>query len=86
MRAALEAAEAARRTAEAGGRAEAAALGAASERDTAAAAEREFAEREATVNKAWRDASNELERLREAYEGDDRTRATSSDVSARRSV
>ena len=43
-------------------------------RDAAAAAEREVAEREAVVNKAWREASTELERLREAYEDDDRTR------------
>jgi chromosome segregation protein len=55
-------------------RAEAAALAAAEARDTAAGSEREVAEREATVNKAWRDASTELERLREAYEGDDRNR------------
>jgi len=75
MRAALEAAEAARAAAEAEvARAEAAALAAAGARDAAAAAEREVAEREASVNKAWRDASTELERLREAYEGDDRNR------------
>ncbi len=35
----------------------------------AAAAEREVAEREAAVNKAWRDASTELERLRERLRG-----------------
>lgn len=75
MRAALEAAEAAREAAEAEvARAEAAALAAAGARDAAATAEREVAEREASVNKAWRDASTELERLREAYEGDDRNR------------
>jgi chromosome segregation protein len=43
-------------------------------RDRAAGAEREAAEREASVNKAWREASGELDRLREAYEDEDRTR------------
>ncbi len=75
MRAALEAAETARAVAEAEvARAEAAANDAAAAREAAAATERETAAREAAVNKAWRDASTELERLREAYEGDDRTR------------
>ncbi|MGZ8580779.1 MAG: AAA family ATPase [Actinomycetota bacterium] len=75
MRAALEAAEAAREVAEAEvARAETAATEAAGARDAAAVSERAAAEREAAVNKAWRDASTELERLREAYEGDDRTR------------
>jgi chromosome segregation protein len=32
------------------------------------------AEREAAVNKAWRDASTELDRLRERYDEEDRTR------------
>jgi chromosome segregation protein len=75
MRAALESAEAARVAAEAEAtRAEAAATEASRQRDAAATAEREIAEREASVNKAWRDASNQLERLREVYEEDDRTR------------
>ena len=75
LRAELEAAEAARATAEAEvARAEAAANEAAAVREQAAATEREVAEREAGVNKAWREASTELERLRETYEGDDRTR------------
>ena len=47
---------------------------AADERDAAAAAERAAAAREAEINKAWRDASTELDRLREAYEEDDRLR------------
>jgi chromosome segregation protein len=37
-------------------------------------AEREAAGREAEVNRTWREASTELERLRDAYEEDDRTR------------
>jgi chromosome segregation protein len=75
LRAELEAAETARATAEAEvARAEAAANEAAAAREQAAVTEREVAEREADVNKAWREASTELERLREAYEGDDRTR------------
>jgi chromosome segregation protein len=74
-REAVEGAEAARSAAEAGlGAADGAAHEAAEARDTAAAAEREAAEREAAVNKAWRDASTRLERLREAYEDDDRAR------------
>jgi chromosome segregation protein len=55
-------------------RAEEAADRASTRRDAAAAAEREAAEREATVNKAWRDASTELDRLRERYEDEDRLR------------
>jgi chromosome segregation protein len=75
LRAELTAAEADRAEAEAEvARAETAATEAAGARDAAAQAEREAAEREAEVNKAWRDASTELERLREAYEDDDRTR------------
>jgi chromosome segregation protein len=75
MRAALEAAEAAREAA-AGqvALAETEATEAAAARDVAAAAEREAAEREAEVNRTWREASTELERLRDAYEDDDRTR------------
>ncbi len=43
-------------------------------REAAAAAERLAAEREASVNKAWRDASTELDRLRATYEDEDRLR------------
>jgi chromosome segregation protein len=43
-------------------------------REAAAVAEREAAEREAAVNKSWRDASTELDELRQRYEEDDRTR------------
>jgi len=39
-----------------------------------ATAEREAAAREAEINKAWRDASTELDRLRERYEDEDRLR------------
>ncbi|HVF08093.1 MAG TPA: AAA family ATPase [Actinomycetota bacterium] len=75
MRAALEAAEAAREVAAREvALAEIAATEAAAARDAAAAAEREAAEREAEVNRTWREASTELERLRDAYEDDDRTR------------
>ncbi|MEX1263705.1 MAG: chromosome segregation protein SMC [Actinomycetota bacterium] len=75
MRAAREAAQVARAAAAAEvSRAEKAAGEAAAARDAAASAEREVAEREAEVNRAWREASTELERLRDAYEQDDRTR------------
>jgi chromosome segregation protein len=43
-------------------------------REAAAAKERHAADDEARVNKAWRDASTELDRLREKYEEDDRFR------------
>ena len=43
-------------------------------REGAAAEERRLADEEARVNKAWRDASTELDRLREKYEEDDRFR------------
>jgi chromosome segregation protein len=43
-------------------------------REEAAGAEREAIEAEAGVNRAWREASHELERLREAYEEQDRVR------------
>jgi chromosome segregation protein len=47
----------------------------ASERRSAAAeAQRTFTEAEAAVNRAWREASTELDRLREAYEDEDRAR------------
>jgi chromosome segregation protein len=75
LRADLEAAETARADAEAAvARAAEAADRAGEARQVAATTEREVADREAAVNKAWRDASTELERLREAYEDDDRTR------------
>ncbi len=75
LRAELEEAEASRAAAEqAAARAEERATHAADERDAAAAAERAAASREAEINKSWRDASTELDRLREAYEDDDRLR------------
>ncbi|MGZ4153090.1 MAG: AAA family ATPase [Actinomycetota bacterium] len=40
----------------------------------AAEAQRTFTEAEAAVNRAWREASTELDRLREAYEDEDRAR------------
>ena len=43
-------------------------------RNAAAASERAATEDEAQVNRAWREASTELERLREAYEDEDRVR------------
>jgi chromosome segregation protein len=71
----LAAAEDARTRAEAGvASADAAFTVATDERERAAIAEREAAEREAAVNKAWRDASTELDVLRQRYEEDDRTR------------
>ncbi len=75
LRADLEEAERARATAETdASRADAAATAAAEARDAAAGAERTAAETEAAVNKSWRDASTELDGLREQYEGEDRTR------------
>jgi chromosome segregation protein len=75
LRAALGAAEEARERADADLGSAAEALQAASRtREELATADREAAEREAAVNKAWRDASTELDRLREAYEEDDRVR------------
>jgi chromosome segregation protein len=44
-------------------------------RSEAAAAERDATEKEAAVNRAWREASQELDRLREQYEDEDRLRA-----------
>ena len=74
-RSALEEAESARAAAEqAAARAEDRATEAGDERDAAAAAERAAASREAEINKAWREASTELDRLRETYEEDDRLR------------
>jgi chromosome segregation protein len=75
LRAELEAAEQARSEAEARvRRTEEAAAVAAQVREVAAGAERIAAESEAAVNKSWRDASTELDRLRERYEEQDRTR------------
>ena len=75
LRAELEQAEAARAAAEqAAARAEELAARAAEARDAAAGAEREAATREAEVNRAWREASTELDRLREEHEEDDRLR------------
>ncbi|MEO8476319.1 MAG: AAA family ATPase [Actinomycetota bacterium] len=75
LRAEVEAAEQARAETEAAAsRADEAATAAAEARDRAAEAERAEAEREAAVNKSWRDASTELDQLRERYEDEDRTR------------
>ena len=75
LRADLEDAEAARADAErAVSAAEAATEHTISARDAAAQAERAAAESEAAVNKSWRDASTELDRLRETYEEQDRLR------------
>lgn len=50
-------------------------LGAASTaRSAASAAERQATETEAQINRRWREASTELERLREVYEDEDRFR------------
>ncbi|HET7870124.1 MAG TPA: AAA family ATPase [Actinomycetota bacterium] len=54
--------------------AEAALESAAARREEAAAAEREATEAEAGVNRAWREASQALDRLREEYEEQDRVR------------
>jgi chromosome segregation protein len=43
-------------------------------RREAAEAQRTFTEAEAAANRAWREASTELDRLREAYEDEDRAR------------
>jgi len=75
LRSALEVAEQARAAAEqAAAAAEERAAEAADARDVAAAAERAAASGEAEINKAWREASTELDRLRETYEEDDRLR------------
>jgi chromosome segregation protein len=75
LHAELEAAEAARAQAEETVRAAAeAAAAAVAVRESAARAERDAAQSEAEVNKAWRDASTELDQLRERYEEQDRTR------------
>jgi len=75
LRQELAEAEAARGEAEAAAHSAEAASAATGElRDGAAAAEREAAEAEALVNRSWREASTELDRLRERYEEDDRSR------------
>ncbi|MDP9329796.1 MAG: chromosome segregation protein SMC [Actinomycetota bacterium] len=75
LRAELEAAELAHTEAElAAEHAETAAAEAAVARDGAADEERIAAEREAQINKAWREASTELDRLRQHYEEEDRLR------------
>jgi chromosome segregation protein len=75
LRADLQEAELARSDAEALLRRAGASFAAASDaREAAAVSEREAAEREAAVNKSWRDASTELDRLRETYEDEDRLR------------
>ncbi len=75
LRAALERAESERAEAEVAlERAEETAGSATAARDAASEAERERAEAEADVNRRWREASTELDRLRETYEDDDRMR------------
>ncbi|HZP91177.1 MAG TPA: AAA family ATPase [Actinomycetota bacterium] len=71
----VEAAESARAAAEDRlRRAEEALAEAAVARNEAAAAERRATEAEAEVNRRWREASTELDRLREEYEDEDRLR------------
>jgi chromosome segregation protein len=75
LRAELATAEAARAEAEQAARdAERDAARAREVRDVAAEAERAAARAEAEVNRAWREASTELETLRERYEEEDRLR------------
>ncbi len=75
LRAAVAEAEARRAGAEGRLRAAGDELDAASTaRNAAAASERTAAEAEAEVNRAWREASTELDRLREVYEEEDRLR------------
>ncbi|MBI3649062.1 MAG: AAA family ATPase [Actinobacteria bacterium] len=75
LRAGLEAAESARAQAEERLReAEERASAATATRDEAAAAEREAARLEVDVNRRWREASTELDHLRETYEEEDRLR------------
>jgi chromosome segregation protein len=75
LRATVERAAEDRRTAEERLVASEAALSVAAERRAeAASAERARSSAEAEANRAWREASTELERLREAYEDEDRTR------------
>jgi chromosome segregation protein len=75
MKAELEIVEAARAAAEAElARLERLEVLATSARDDAAVAERAAGEHEAEVNRRWREASTELDRLRETYEDEDRLR------------
>jgi chromosome segregation protein len=75
LRRVLEQAQARRADAERGLEASEARHAQASERRIAAAlAQRATTEAEAAVNRAWREASTELDRLRETYEEEDRTR------------
>ncbi|MGH2658428.1 MAG: hypothetical protein ACRDHS_01890, partial [Actinomycetota bacterium] len=75
LRAAVESAEANRAGAEERLRvAEEALYAASARRNQAAEEERSAAEAEANVNRGWREASQELERLREGYEEGDRLR------------
>ena len=75
LRLEVETAETTRADAEAAvAAAEEAATVATAARDAAAEAERLAAETEAEINKAWRDASTDLDRLRETYEEQDRVR------------
>jgi hypothetical protein len=75
LRLEVETAETTRADAEAAvAAAEDAATVATAARDAAAEAERLAAEAEAEVNKAWRDASTDLDHLRETYEEQDRVR------------
>jgi chromosome segregation protein len=75
LRDALAAAEAARDEAEAALAAADASFAAANEaREACAGGERDAAEREATVNRSWREASTALETLRARYEEEDRSR------------
>jgi chromosome segregation protein len=75
LRAAAADAEAARVSAEERlAKAEAEQAAAVAERAAAVTAEREAAEAETEANRQWREASTELERLREAYEDEDRAR------------
>jgi chromosome segregation protein len=75
LQAAVDRAQAQRAAAEEALRAAEAALEeAAVLRNAAAASERAATEEEAQINRAWREASTELDRLREAYEDEDRVR------------
>jgi chromosome segregation protein len=75
LQTAVDEAEGRRTETEAGLRAAEDAFDAASAvRGAAVATERSAAEAESSVNRAWREASTELERVREAYEDEDRVR------------
>ena len=75
LREELAAAEAARTSSEgAVATADEAFAAATAAREAAAVAEREAAEREAAINKSWRDASTALDELRLRYEDEDRLR------------